>query len=314
MAGVDAEIGIVGAGFAGLAAALTLGRERRHVVVFDGGPTRNAWAAHVRNYLGVKDSSSEELREIARNQVLEVGVTCSAARIVDVRGKSGSFEIADAEERVWRVGCILLATGACDVYPDIDNFAEFYGSSVFVCPYCDGYEVRDQPIAVVSWSPATREFVLKLMQWTSRITVVTDGRSARIRSEDRADLASRGVQIVEQTVRRFEGDRGRLSGLRFADGRLLPASAAFFSIATEFRTELARALGCELTEGRCIRVNASMETSVPGVWAAGDVTGEEQLVAIAAAQGIKAGIAMHRSLPPRRAARTDPLTSSASRS
>jgi thioredoxin reductase len=293
-----AEVGVVGAGFAGLAAALTLRRHRHSVLVFDGGPSRNAWAREVHGYLGIHGKSGAELRRLACDQVRDVGGQIVDARIAGARRAGDGFALAGEAGGEWRVGRLVLATGVRDAFPDIDNFFDFYGCSVHVCPHCDGYEVRDRPIAIVSWSEATLPFALKLTQWTTDVTVVTDGRSPELTPAERAELADHGIAVLTQTVRRFEGRDGHLTALRFADGSALPVEAAFFNIASEFQNDLARQLGCALTDAACVRVDDHMRTSVDGVWAVGDVTGEEQLVAIAAAQGVKAGVDIYRSLSP----------------
>ena len=291
-----AEVGIVGAGFAGLAGALTLRRHRHSVVVFDGGSTRNAYAAEVHGYLGVHGASGKELRRRAWDQVVQVGGQIFEARIVEARRDDEAFILRSEDGRRWRVKRLLLATGVRDVYPDIDNFYEFWGKTVHICPHCDGYEVRDKPVAVVSWGEATKGFTLKLKEWTNQITVVTDGRAPAISPEDRAELADQDIGVITQTVRQFEGDDGQLTALRFQDGSTLPVAAAFFNIKVEFQIDLAEQLGCALTEGNCIQKDANMRTTVENVWAAGDVTGEEQLVAVATSQGVKAGVDIFRSL------------------
>ena len=186
--GVTSEVGIVGSGFAGLAAALTLRRHRREVIVFDGGPSRNAWAREVHGYLGVPNASGAEMRRQAIKQVREVGGQIVEARIAAARTEDGELRLTADDGRRWRVQRLLLATGVRDTYPDIDNFFDFFGRTVHVCPHCDGYEVRDQPIAIVAWDEAALPFTVKLTQWTRRITVVTDSRSPGLTAEEQARL------------------------------------------------------------------------------------------------------------------------------
>ena len=288
------EVGIVGAGFAGLATALTLRRHRRSVVIFDGGPPRNAQAAEVHGYLGLPGISATDLKRLGCEQVLGVGGQVIEEQIVEARRRGATFDLVGADGRQWSVRRLVLATGLRDVYPDIDDFFEFFGQSVHTCPHCDGYEVRDQPVAIVSWSELTLPFVEELSQWTRQITVVTDGRSPELTAEQRAELERRNVSLITQTVHRFEGEAGQLTALRFQDGTALPVCAAFFNIAHEYQLDLARQLGCGLTEAGCLRVDAELRTTVEDVWAVGDITGQEQLVPVATAQGVKAGIAIHR--------------------
>ena len=290
------DAGVIGAGAAGLAAALTLRRHRRSVVVFDGGPARNAWARRVHGVLGLPDISGKELHRIGRQQVVEIGGEIVPARIVDAQRDGDAFVVGAADGRAWRVARLVLATGVRDVYPDIAGFFDFYGTSVFVCPHCDGYEVQDRPIALVAWSPSMLPFTLTLTQWTRDITIVTDGRDAPLEDDDLERLRGIGARVITKDVRHFEGEAGQLRALRFDDGTALPVSAAFFSIEHQFQTVLAEQLGCRLRPGGCVEVDQHLRTSVDGVWAVGDLVGEEQLVAVASAHGVKAGVAIHRTL------------------
>jgi thioredoxin reductase len=291
------DVGIVGASCAGLAAALMLRRHQRSVVVFDGGPPRNAWAQEVHGYLGVPGVSGRDFHRLGCDQAEAVGAEVVGACITIARADGAGFMVACEDGREWRVRRLLLATGVRDVYPDIANFFDFYGRSVFACPHCDAYEVRGQPVAIVGWTEAVLPFALKLTLWTRHVTVVTDGHAPELTADERGQLAAHDIAMLTKTVRCFEGQDGQLTALSFADGSDLPVRAAFFNIAHEFQTGLARQLGCALTEGECIQADEHMRTSVEGVWAAGDVTGKEQLVAVAAAQGVTAAIDIYRSLP-----------------
>jgi thioredoxin reductase len=291
-----AEVGIVGAGFAGLSAALTLRRHRTSILVLDGGPSRNRWAREVHGYPGVQGVSGEELRGRACEQVLAVGGEIVQARVERARREGEEFVLEDRNGQAWRVRRVLLATGLEDVYPDIDNFFDFYGKSVFACPHCDAFEVRDQPVAIVAWNRATLPFAREVRRWTNDLTIVTDGRSPALTTEQHAALAKDGIAELTQTVERFEGQDGQVEALRFASGSRLPVRAVFFNIGHRFQNDLARQIGCQLTDAACVQADEHLRTTVPGVWVAGDLAGEEQQVAIAVAHGLKAGIDIYRSL------------------
>lgn len=288
---------VVGAGFAGLAAALMLRRHRCSVLVFDGGPCRNNWAKEVHGYLGVRGLGGADLRRVGCEQVLEVGGEIVSSEVTRVDKRGELFVLTDREGRARSARRVLLSTGVRDIYPDIDNFFDFYGTSVHVCPHCDGFEWRDQPVAIISWSEATLPFALKITQWTPRLTVVTDGRSPELGTNEGAELRAHGIPVLTKTVRRFEGSAGQLEALRFEDGSRLEVRAAFFNIHTEFQNGLAQQLGCRLRPEGCVDSDDHQRTSVEGVWVAGDVSGEEQLVAVATAQGVRAAIDIYRSLP-----------------
>ena len=292
-----ADVGVVGAGPAGLAAALTLRRHRRSVVVFDGGPARNYWTRRVHGVLGLPEISDRELHALGRRQVAEVGGQLVDAQIAEAERDGNGFMVCDADGRAWRVARLVLATGVRDQFPDIERFFDFYGSSVFVCPHCDGYEVGDQPIALIAWAPSMLPFTLTLTQWTRDITIVTDGHAAPLEDDVQRQLGEIGARVITKGVRRFEGSDGQLRALRFDDDTTLPVSAAFFAIGHRFQAALAEHLGCRLRSGGCVEVDEHLRTSVEGVWAVGDLVGEEQLVPIASAHGVKAGVDIHRTLP-----------------
>jgi thioredoxin reductase len=292
-----ADVGVIGAGTAGLAAALTLRRHRRSVLLFDGGPARNFWASRVYGVLGLPEVSGRQLHDIGRRQVAEVGGKIVEARIAETRRDDKGFLLCADDGRAWQVQRLVLATGVRDVYPDIDGFFDFYGKSVFVCPHCDGYEVRDQPIALVAWTPSLLGFTRTLTQWTRDITIVTDGHAPPLADDEQRQLDGIGARVITKEVRRFEGSDGQLEALRFEDDTTLPVTAAFFTIATRFQTAIAEELGCRLRPGGCVDVDEHLRTSEDGVWAVGDLVGEEQLVPIASAHGVKAGVDIHRSLP-----------------
>jgi thioredoxin reductase len=289
------RVGIVGAGTAGLAAALTLRRHRVNVVVFDGGPSRNAWAREVHGYLGLNHLSGKQMRQRGLRQARSVGARVVSERVQSATEQKGGFLLETAKGR-WRCDRLILATGVREVYPDIERFFDFYGQSVFSCPHCDAYEIRDKPVAVVSWGAATLPFATKLRHWTREITIVTDGRQPRLAAKQKRQLSEQGIDLITKTVASFEGNHGQLTALRFADGSSLSVCAAFFNIGCRPEATIAEQLGCQLGKTGTIQVDSHLRTSVDCVWAAGDVAGEEQLVAIAAAHGVKAAIDVYRTL------------------
>ncbi len=293
--GRSVDVAVVGAGAAGLAGALMLRRHRLHVVVFDGGPSRNHWAKEVHAYLGLSALSGAELKRRGCEQVAAVGGRIEPSVVVHARRAGRRFELETATGERWRARAVLLATGVRDRFPDIERFEEFFGRSVHVCPHCDAFEWRDQPVAVISWNEDTRPYALKFTDWTKDVTVVTDGRRPELDDAARAELAAHGIAVVTATVASFEGEDGRLSGLRLADGSFLPAQAAFFNLGEAHANELAHGLGLE-TPNACIAVGEHGRTALEGVWAAGDITGHDQFLSVAAAQGVVAAVDIYRAL------------------
>jgi thioredoxin reductase len=288
---------VVGGGVAGLSAATWLARYRQRVLVLDSGEQRNRWVELAHGYLGFDPIAPGELLDRARRQLdsyPEVEVRRGRAESVE-RGDDGRFDVDVWTERL-RARRIILATGVADRFPEVDGFFDHYGSTVFHCPTCEGYDARDLEVVVFGWSRDVADFALTLGGWASKVTVVTDGRRFQGDESHRRRLAEAGTAVVEDDALKLVGPRGQLSGVRLERGGLVPCQMAFFSIAHEPQNALARQLGCHLTEEGCIEVNDEGATDVAGVYAAGDITPGLQLVQVAAAKGTIAGVACARSL------------------
>jgi thioredoxin reductase len=192
---------------------------------------------------------------------------------------------------------LVLATGVRDELPDIPGFLDHYGASAFHCPTCDGYEARECEVLVVGWSGVVGGFAFNLLDWARKVTIVTDGRSFEGGEEQLAALHAEGVELIEDEVVELIGERGALEGARLAGGRTIPCQLVFFSIAHVPASDLADQLGCDRSEeSRCVIVDKEHQTSVEGVYAAGDMTPGMQLVQIAAAEGTTAGVACAQSI------------------
>lgn len=291
------DVLVVGAGFAGLAAALMLRRHRVRVTVVDGGPTRNALAREVHGFPGAADLSARELRARICEQALDVGAAIVPDRIVSAKREGDGFRLS-GETRDYRATRLLIATGARDVLPPIERLDEFYGRSVHLCPHCDAYEWREQPIAIVASCAEVTEFALKMTDWSPRVTVVADPRACPVSDDERRQLDTARIRLIVGEVKRFEGEDGRLSSLVLEDGSSLPARAAFLHAEQQLATELAETLGCRLNEEGAVAVDDEMRTSVEGVWAAGDVVGDDQMVAFAVAHGVRAALDIYRTSSP----------------
>lgn len=288
---------VVGGGPAGLSAATWLARYRRSVLVIDSGEYRNHGVERTHGYLGCDPVAPSALLDAARAQLDTYDdARWRTGRVADAGGTLGRFEARlDDGERV-AAKRIVLATGVRDAFPDVGGFFEHYGADVFHCAGCDGYEARDRDVVAFGWAPHVVDFALGLLDWAASVTVVTDGHELAADDADRQRLARYGVDVVEDVARSLEGTRGGLEAVELANGNRVPCQLAFFSIAHHPTNDLATALGCELTDEGCIAVDDQAATSVPGVYAAGDVTPGTQLVSVAAAKGATAGIACALSL------------------
>ena len=295
---VDAVV--VGGGPAGLAAATWLARYRCRVVVVDSDEHRNRWVERAHGYLGSDPIDPAALRDraradLARYEEAEL-VLGKVTSVGPPGGDPRTFPVAIEGQPPLRAKRIVLATGVSDRFPEVGGFFEHYGASVFHCPTCDGYEARGCDVVAFGWSEHLTGFAATLDGWARSVTIVTDDRRFEGDERHRAILAERGIRIVEEDAVELLGVRGDLRGVRLRSGDVLECQLVFFSIAHDVNNGLAAALGCATTPEGCVAVDEHAATSVPGVYAAGDVTPGLQLVQVAAAKGAIAGVACAQSL------------------
>ncbi len=255
-------------------------------------------------YLGRDPQSPTELLERGREEVL--AYPTAAIRVGEVaavhRRADRLFEVGD-DLLAHRV---VLACGVRDAFPAVDGFAEHYGASVFHCPSCDGYEARDRQVVALGWEPHLVGFAASLENWACSVTVVTNGPSFDGDESCRTQLADCGITLLERRAIRFLGSRGDLTGVELEGGQVLPASLVMFSVAHQPRTELAELLGCARDGAGHVTVDEQGQTSVEGVYAAGDLIQGLQLTLVAAASGVVAGVACAQSFFGTRSAPTSP--------
>ena len=297
---------VVGAGPAGLSASLFLARYRHSTLTFHHNNPRNEYAHGIHGFLGHHGIPPAELLAKGREEVLEHGGRIVEARVKGVERISAdrfrvSTDRGNDKEQTFEARRLLLATGLRDLTPDCRGFREFYGVSVHHCPDCDGYECRDQRVAVLGSGSKTAGFALGLLTWTNRVTLITGGDAGDMTAGDRAKLASFNIEVRDQSITALEGDSesNRLSRVLFTDGDTLESDALFFNLGTELASDLHELLGCKLDkESGLVWVDQTQQTSVEGVYAAGDITPNSQLAIVAAAEGAMAAIHMHQSLVP----------------
>lgn len=288
---------VIGAGPAGLSASLFLARYLRRTLTFHHNSPRNEYAHGVHGFLGHDGINPGELLARGRDEVTNYGGLIVEACVNGVEKVSPERFRVLAGTEPFEARRLLLATGLRDLTPDCPGFREFYGSSVFHCPDCDGYEVKDKRVAVLAHGRNAAGFTGNILTWTKHMTLLTDGHE--IPDRDRATLAARDVKIRTDAVVALEGDKpGRqLQRVLFSAGEPLECDALFFNLGTELATNFHEMLGCRLDpECGLVWVDDTRQTSVEGVYAAGDITPKSQLAVVAAAEGAMAAIHVHRSL------------------
>lgn len=289
------DVIIVGAGPAGLSAALILGRCRRNVLVCDAGHPRNSASRALHGYLTRDGIDPAELLRIGREQLGPyTTVHVRSDEVTDARCVGNGFEITVNDEVV-SSRKLLLATGVVDQLPEIDGLKPLYGRSVFHCPYCDGWELRDQPIAIYGQKDRGAGLALELTGWSRDLIVCTDG-PATIPAADRKQLAGLNIAVREEPIARLEGKDGQLERIIFDNGDALSRRGMFFNTGQDQRCDLASRLGCEFTERGAVRTGEYEMTNVPGLFVAGDASRAVQLVIVAAAEGAEAAFAINKAL------------------
>ena len=294
------DVVVVGGGAAGLSAALVLGRARRRVTIVDAGMPRNAPAAHMHGYLSRDGMRPADLLTIGRAEVRNYGVELVDDQVVDITINDQAVEVATGFALRLAGGCcvgarrLLLATGAVDELPDIPGARERWGRDFLHCPYCHGWEVRDQPIGVLGTGPGSVEHAQLLRQWSDDVAFFA--HTYHITASERARLNALGIPVIDGPIARLSVVDDRLDAVQLTDGRTVPRTAVFIRPTLHTRTGLIDALGCEIDEEGFVQIDATGRTSVPGVWAAGNDANPRAQVITAAGEGSAAAIALNADL------------------
>ncbi|MFD7519667.1 NAD(P)/FAD-dependent oxidoreductase [Streptomyces niveus] len=304
---VDFDVVVIGGGPAGLSAALTLARARRSVLVVDAGEPRNAPASHVHNYLGREGVAPGELLAVGREEVAGYGGEFMAGRVATVKGSAADgFRVvleegaAVAEVTASR---LLVTTGLVDELPPVPGVAERFGREVLHCPYCHGWEVRDRPIGVLATGPLAVHQAQMWRQWSDDVTLFRH-TAPDFDDEQYEQLAARDIAVVDGEVAALEVTADRLTGVTLAGGRVIPVSALVVAPLFTARGDLLADLGAPAVDremagqvvGSHVPTDPAGATSVPGVWAAGNVADPAETVIGSAVAGLRAGAAINADL------------------
>jgi thioredoxin reductase len=291
------DVVIVGAGPAGLSAALMLGRCRRSVVVFDTGKPRNAPSHALHGYLTRDGIAPAEFLRLSRLELAKydtVDLRDDEVTAAECKPDEGFVVTLASGERV-ASRKLLLATGVVDNLPGIPGFRELYGRSVFHCPYCDGWELCDRRFAIYGRGERGVGLSLELTAWSRDLVLCTDG-PGEIEPGDRDRLARNGVTIREERVVRLDADGDRLSAVVFDTGARLERDALFFTTGQYQRSDLLERLGCQFNDKGTVRTGKYETTHLPGLFVAGDASRAVQWVVVAAAEGAEAAFAINTDL------------------
>jgi thioredoxin reductase len=294
------DVIVIGGGAAGLSAAITLARARRAVIVIDDGSPRNARAASVHGLLGHNGISPANLLESGRTELAEFGGTVANAEALTARRRPAGFEVELSDGRTLTSRRLLITTGLTDELPAIAGVRERFGRDVLHCPYCHGWEVRDQAIGVLATTAFGVHQALLFRQWSSDVVLFLN--TAPDLSQDQAEqLAARGVRVVTGPVDSLQITDDQLTGVRLGDGSVVARQAVTVTPRMVARSKLLTGLGLTATPhpmgvGEYIAADATGMTGIAGVWVAGNVSNLMAQVVTAAAEGVAAGAAINADL------------------
>ncbi|MEU3339930.1 NAD(P)/FAD-dependent oxidoreductase [Streptomyces sp. NPDC006668] len=293
------EVVVVGGGAAGLSAALVLGRARRRTLVVDAGEPRNTPAAHMQGYLSRDGMPPAEFLAIGREEIARYGVQLVRDRAVDASRGEG-FEVALESGRTVSARALVVATGLKDELPAVPGVAERFGRDVLHCPYCHGWEVRDQAFGVLATTPMSAHQALMVSQWSKDVTFFLHTvAGSELSDDDLRRLAAAGVEVVPGEVAGLVVEDDRLTGVRLADGTVHDRSVLFVAPRAVPRTGLLERLGAEMDEtpfGAYPVIDERGKTSVPGLWAAGNASGFAEQVINAASRSYRVGATINGEL------------------
>lgn len=290
------DVIIVGGSYAGLSAAMALGRSLRNVLIIDSGMPCNRQTPHSHNFITHDGDTPKQISEAARAQVLQYKTVRLHNGMATRATRTDTGFMIDTETGDSFAGRkLVFATGVTDTMPAIKGFAECWGISVLHCPYCHGYEVRQQPLGILANGEIAFEFSKLIHHWSNNLVLFTHGKSA-LTPEQTKKLAERNIAVVEKEITGVAHNSGYISALQFSDGSTHAITALFARVAFSQHSTIPMTLGCALTEQGFIQVDDFQRTTIPGVYAAGDNTTMFRSVTGAVAAGTKAGAILNKEL------------------
>ncbi|RZJ70114.1 NAD(P)/FAD-dependent oxidoreductase [Flavobacterium sp.] len=290
------EVIIIGGSYAGLSAAMTLGRSLRNVLVIDTGTPCNRNSPHAHNLIGFDGDSPEVIAYKAKEQVLKYHtVTFFNGKAEAVSGRDSEFEVTTDNGEAFLTKKVLLATGVTDIIPDIEGFSECWGKTVIHCPYCHAYEIRDKKIGILAHGEAGFEMSKLMRQWSKDISILTNDNEP-FTFEELKILKDKGIPVHPKAIGHFECEQGQVSKVVFTDGTKEPFDAIYARAGVRQSTMIPIEIGCELDRHGFVIVDDYQRTNIPGLFAAGDNTMAMRSLARSIAAGNTAGISINHEL------------------
>ncbi len=282
------DVIVIGGGPAGASAALILGRSRLNVLLIDKATPRNIRSHGVHGFLTRHDISPLEMRKLAHAEVIQMGVEIQFGNAIALTCGDEGFTVKLETGVSYSAARVVLATGLRDKIPEVEGMELFYGTSIFHCPFCDGWELRDKALAAYAHGGKGVNMALGLMTWSSNVMLFTDGTS--IRRSDRAKVDSAGITVHTGKIARITGHKGQMQAVELVTGEAIPRDALFFDPKAEQQWNIAMDLGCKTSRSGAIYTDTKQRTHIPGLYVTGDAAADPSMVAIAAADGVKAAL------------------------
>ena len=290
------DVIIVGGSYAGLSAAMALGRSLRSVLIIDSSKPCNRQTPHSHNFITQDGRTPKEISDKAKAQVLEYPtVKFSNDLVVSVTKDSNIFDIVTQKSQRLKARKILFATGVRDVLPNLKGFAQCWGISVLHCPYCHGYEVAHKNLGIIANGESAFELCRLIQNWSDKLTLFTNGES-HLTAEQLSLIKKLNIQVVEKEVGELKHNNGTLKNIVFRNGTKTPIDAIFSSVPFEQHCKIPIDLGCATSEQGYLEVDMFQKTNIEGVFCAGDNTTFLRAVPIAIAAGTKAGASINMEL------------------
>lgn len=288
------DVIIIGGSYAGLSAAMALGRSLRNVLIIDSGMPCNRQTPHSHNFITHDGKTPKEISGLAREQVKQYDTVKFLEDTVTYINKEENFHIETLNGGIFSAKKLILASGVRDIMPDIAGFAECWGISVLHCPYCHGYEVKNEITGILADGDMAFDFSKLVFNLTKELYLLTNGKSV-LSDEQKVKLAQNNIALIEDPLQRIDHENGYIRKVIFATGKELPLKALYAKVPFEQNINISE-LGCELTEQGFIKVDFMQKTNIPGLFACGDNVTMMRSVANAVAQGNFTGAVVNKEM------------------